>query len=98
MHAGVFAFYISRMLAGSKWLTCPRHDLSLGPLECEPSAIFFDRAFTTQELAAEMPGPLEELLVCLHMVLPAHAWEWLASCTFTVMPIQVGGCAGWLVG
>lgn len=45
---GVLAFYASRLVAHSSWLTCPRRDLSLGPLHCEPNRIFQDHAFTMQ--------------------------------------------------
>jgi len=98
------AFYASRWLARSQWLTCPRTDLSLGTLHCSPSRIFQDHRFTMRELAVEMPGPLEELLTVLHWVLPEKQWQWLESRTLVLMPMQVCGrgqaqtCTSWKLG
>jgi phosphatidate cytidylyltransferase len=76
-------------MAQFNWLTCPRKDLSLGPLACAPSPIFQTRIFTTQELAVELPGPLEEIMLLLHSILPTHMWEALQAATITAMPVQL---------
>lgn len=85
----LFAFYAAQIMSKFSWLTCPRRDLSLGRLSCQPDRIFISRSFSMQELAVELPGPLEEIMALLHIVLPAASWEALMSWRITVMPVQL---------
>ncbi|KAG1678151.1 hypothetical protein FOA52_016087 [Chlamydomonas sp. UWO 241] len=87
--AAVVAFYGSRFLAGFAWMACPREDLSLGPLSCVPSPVFQDRSFTLQELAEEMPGPLEEMLQVSRWLLPSAAVGVMDSWSWTLLPLQL---------
>lgn len=85
----IFAFYASRVMSRYKWLTCPRLDLSLGPLDCNPGPIFQDRAFFPYDIAAELPGPLEEILALAQALLPSDQWNTFMSSSITVMPVQL---------
>jgi phosphatidate cytidylyltransferase len=85
----VFSFYASWWMSQSTWLTCPRKDLSLGPLHCTPSPIFQSRTFTIHGLAAELPGPLEEILALLHALLPGHVWDMMQTWSIAAMPVQL---------
>jgi CDP-diglyceride synthetase len=53
----VAAFFLARAFSGFKWMTCPRPDLSLGPLDCDPGPLFEARDFTPAELAAWLRVP-----------------------------------------
>ena len=88
----IFAYYASRTMAGFKWLTCPRRDLSLGPLDCNPGPIFHERAFKPYDIAIELPGPLEELLALAQALLPSDKWDAFMSSSVTTMPVQLHAC------
>jgi len=53
----VAAFFLARAFSGYKWMTCPRPDLSLGPLDCDPGPLYEARDFTPAELAAWLRVP-----------------------------------------
>lgn len=53
----VAAFFLARAFSRFKWMTCPRLDLSLGSLDCEPGPLFEARDFTLPELAAWLHVP-----------------------------------------
>jgi len=93
--AAVAAFYGSRILSNFNWMSCPRTDLGLGPLSCEPSPVFQDRTYTLQEVAETMPGPLEELLVVARWLLPTKAMAAMDSWTCVAKPLQVWGPRVW---
>jgi phosphatidate cytidylyltransferase len=58
------AFFLARAFSRFRWMTCPRLDLSLGPLDCDPGPLFEARDFTASELAnwLRVPSGVQSLM------------------------------------
>eukprot|EP00955_Chlamydomonas_euryale_P073339 361702-Chlamydomonas_euryale.AAC.4 len=48
VHTGAPVRAAAQILSNFNWMSCPRTDLGLGPLSCEPSPVFQDRTYTLQ--------------------------------------------------
>eukprot|EP00798_Chlamydomonas_sp_ICE-L_P000933 gene933-5200_t len=86
----VAAFVISWIIAQSKWLTCPRKDLAMGPLDCERDELYITREYTLEELAnLALPDaflPLGDQ--ALTYLFPA-SHTWYRNLNFYCMPVQL---------
>jgi phosphatidate cytidylyltransferase len=61
------AFALARAFSKFRWMTCPRLDLSLGALDCDPGPLFEPRDFTAAELASwlRVPQGVQEWVLSL---------------------------------
>jgi phosphatidate cytidylyltransferase len=90
----IAAFFLARAFSRFKWMTCPRLDLSLGPLDCDPGPLFEARDFSAAELAAwlRVPPALSRLVyrfASLALGSGARADELAHGLTFSLEPIQL---------
>lgn len=81
----VLAAWFSRM----KWMTCPRQDLSMRPLECEPDDIFKPQLFTPEELSHWVAPPIKEGARLLLSLAPPPARSSLTNWSFVAAPMQI---------
>ncbi|KAL6760280.1 phosphatidate cytidylyltransferase [Haematococcus lacustris] len=86
----VLAFVLATVLARSKWMVCPRKDLSLfGKLDCALDDIYQHRLYSWADLDEYVPDPVIDKLVQAVGRLPPQLGQAVRSLSFTAMPIQV---------
>ncbi|GBF97085.1 phosphatidate cytidylyltransferase [Raphidocelis subcapitata] len=72
-----------------QWMTCPRKDLSLSWLDCEPDAAFKPQLFTPEELSHWFAPPLADAARLGVSLLPPPARRLVTGWSFVAAPMQI---------
>lgn len=87
------AWFLADWMSHYKWLICPRTDLSMGWLHCEPEELFVPKLFGTTDLTTYVPKTIAWLCYPLTAILQGLADQFnignLSEFTFIARPIQL---------
>eukprot|EP00879_Flechtneria_rotunda_P011161 GHRR01011659.1.p1 GENE.GHRR01011659.1~~GHRR01011659.1.p1 ORF type:complete len:439 (+),score=91.96 GHRR01011659.1:139-1455(+) len=84
----ISAAILANILSRFSWMTCPRQDLSLGPLNCAPDPIYTQHVYTLQDIAEVLPGQLADICRTAAAQLPHWLSLWLANWQYVAKPIE----------
>lgn len=85
----VAAIALAWLFAQSKWLRCPRRDLSWGPLHCEATPMFTPTEYQLSDMWSVLPELVVDELKPMVGLLPAVLREAAASVSWSCMPVQM---------
>lgn len=89
----VGGWFLADWMSHYKWLVCPRTDLSMGWLHCEPDDLFIPKMFGTRDLTMYAPATVAWLLSPVTALLQTLADSFnvgdLRLFTFVARPIQL---------
>eukprot|EP00877_Chromochloris_zofingiensis_P000099 jgi/Chrzof1/1008/Cz01g36190.t1_CDS[v5.2] len=85
----ISAFFLAKLLSQFKWMTCPREDLSMGRLDCEPDDIYLPHTYSVADINAMLPQPVSDTARLIGSSLPWEADALLRSISIRVEPMQV---------
>ncbi|CAK0783153.1 hypothetical protein CVIRNUC_006352 [Coccomyxa viridis] len=88
----VSSWYLAEFMSRYKWMICPRTDLSMGWLDCNPDELFLPTRFTVRDLPYYTPGPVENFLIGLSHITPdavMRALDAPLSVSFIARPMQL---------
>ncbi|KAF5837757.1 phosphatidate cytidylyltransferase 2 [Dunaliella salina] len=85
----IVAYVLSQLLAGHKWMICPRRDLSLGPLDCEVPEEFLPHRYTWDDVDELIPEPVVEVMHMQQQQLPSRWADRLKGISIEAMPVQL---------
>lgn len=88
----ILAFFLAKLMSSYKWMTCPRRDLSLGWLDCEPDATFQLAEYKLSDAAELLSPTVVDGIGWLYHCLPASVqpalWEF-ANRSVWMEPMQM---------
>ncbi|KAK9823657.1 hypothetical protein WJX72_004460 [[Myrmecia] bisecta] len=89
----VASWFLAGLACHSKWMTCPRTDLSMGWLDCEPDDIFKPAEYVVSDIAYFIPASLHSIWQATAVRLPPafmqDVVDPLANFHFTARPMQL---------
>lgn len=85
----ISGYLLAAWFSRFKWMTCPRQDLSLKPLECEPDDIFKPQLFTPHELSHWVVPPIADAARMAVALLPPPLRHTLMDWSFVARPMQI---------
>ncbi|KAK9839682.1 hypothetical protein WJX81_005827 [Elliptochloris bilobata] len=86
------SWLLADVMSSWSWMTCPRTDLSLGRLQCEPDEIYVPTVFALRDMTDLLPASLEAQAVETYTSTPAPARAMLrrvADLRFVARPMQL---------
>lgn len=84
------AYILAAVFAQSKWMTCPRKDLTVfGPLDCEVDPVFLPTTYTAADILAQLPEAVAQYLRLLGGRLPPWLLGALGGWSLRTTPIQL---------
>eukprot|EP00775_Hariotina_reticulata_P004661 gene4661-4914_t len=84
----ISAAILANIMSHFKWMTCPRLDLSLGPLNCTPDYIYSPHTYTLQDLADLLPVPVVDMGKAAAAQLPGGLVTYLSELQVVGRPIE----------
>ncbi|GMH45165.1 hypothetical protein BSKO_13122 [Bryopsis sp. KO-2023] len=85
----LLSFIFTRIMAQFSWMICPRQDLSIGWLECEPDEIYLKSTYNISDVTNILPASFVEYLNFLSLYIPVDFREVFLRQTITLEPMAL---------
>ncbi|EIE23739.1 phosphatidate cytidylyltransferase [Coccomyxa subellipsoidea C-169] len=85
----ISSWFLAEFMSRFNWMICPRTDLSMGWLKCNPDEIYVPNKFVLYDLPEYLPGPLADVTRALSRYVPSAIADSLGGLSVVARPMQL---------